>query len=270
MINNINRIGKYTSSEIVALLSCGVRDMTADELAARPKKGKGSKTTTIEDKNSFGDAAMTYISETNMERRLLRSLNSEVSAKPTSWGSLLEDHVFPILGDKYRPLGMITMNHPTIDFWSGSPDALKQEMEGKTLVEIKCPYTLKSFCTLADCRTIQEVRENHKDGEKFYWQCVSNGIITGSKFAELVIFCPYKSELDQIRKMCEGDPKYYWLMGSQDDDLPFLPDGGFYRNLNIIRFEIPQEDKDLLTSRVLAAGKLLEKPFVMEFETKAA
>ena len=239
MINNSNRIGRFTSSEIVALLS--------EPTAAAKKIGE-----------VCGAPAKTYISETNMERRLGRSLNSEISSRPTSWGKLLEDYVFPLLGQDYRAMGMITMNHPTIDFWSGSPDAIKND-DGKTVVDIKCPYTLKSFCTLADCKTIEDVRENHKEGEKYYWQLVSNAIITGSKYAELIVFCPYESELMSIRQMCEGNTKYYWLMGSDNDELPFINDGGYYKNVNVIRFEVPQSDKDLLTNRVLAAGSLLEK-----------
>jgi hypothetical protein len=237
MINNIQRIGKFTSSEIAALMSVD-------------KTGK-----------SFGAPAKTYIAETNMERRLGRSLNSEITAKPTSWGRLLEDHVFPLLGKQYRALGTITMNHPTIDFWSGSPDAIKND-EGKTVVDIKSPYTLKSFCTLADCKTIQEVRDNHKEGEKYYFQLVSNAIITGAKYAELIIFCPYQSELQAIRELANntsGNPNSFaWVHFGADDDLPYLVDGGYYKNLNIIRFEVPQADKDLLTARVLAAGSMLE------------
>lgn len=235
MINNNLRIGNFTSSEIAALM------------------------TVAKDGKSFGAPAKTYIEEKNMERRLGRSLNTETSAKPTSWGRLLEDHVFPLLGKPYRAMGTISMKHPDIDFWAGSPDAVKPGEAGKTVVDIKCPYTLKSFCTLADCRTIEEVRENHKEGDKYFYQLVSNAIITGSRFAELVIFCPYQSELNEIRKMCEGDPKYYWLFGSQDEDLPYLPNGGFYKNLNIISFEVSAEDKKELTDRVLAAGALLEK-----------
>lgn len=235
MINNSLRVGNFTSSEIAALMSNG------------------------KEKGSMGAPAKTYIAQTNMERRLGRSLNTEVSAKPTSWGKLVEDYVFPILGTDYRAMGSITMKHPDIDYWAGSPDAIKPGEDGKTVVDIKCPWTLQSFCTLADCKTIDDVLDNHKEGEKYFYQLVSNAIITGAKFAELVIFCPYKSELMQIRSMCEGDTKYYWLFGSSDDDLPYLPDGGYYKNLNIIRFEVTNEDKKALTDRVLAAGALLEK-----------
>ncbi len=64
------RVGNFTSSEIVALVS----------------KGK--------EKGSFGKPALTYIEECNMERRLLRSVTDDVSARPLSWGLLVENIAF--------------------------------------------------------------------------------------------------------------------------------------------------------------------------------
>jgi hypothetical protein len=56
----------------------------------------------------------------------------------------------------------------------------------------------------------------------------------------------------------DGDQnKIAWINWSEDNDLPFLVEGGHYKNLNIIRFEVPEFDKKLLTERVKEAGKLL-------------
>jgi hypothetical protein len=107
------------------------------------------------------------------------------------------------------------------------------------------------------------IRANHKDGDKYYYQLVSNACIHNKKFGELIVFCPYQSELQKIRELAgnwdnpEESYKYSWIFNSNDTELPYLIDGGYYKNINVIRFEIPQADKDFLTERVKAAGALL-------------
>jgi hypothetical protein len=243
MINNIARCGNFTSSEIVALTT-------------KDKSGKG-----------FGKPALTYIQETNFERKLGRSLTDEVNARPLLWGKLLEERVFQLLGLEYTLTSKDTIVHPEIPFWAGSPDGGKYQPQ-KTVIDIKCPITLKSFCQLVDAAKaggIDQVRKDHKDGEKYYWQLVSNAILMGCDHAELIVYMPYYSELQDIRTMCSmlpGDQigKHYWIANALDDELPYLVDGGHYRNLNVIAFEVPAGDKKLLTDCVLRAGEMLIDP----------
>lgn len=240
MTTNTPRIGNFTSSEIFKLM------------------------TVAKDQKSFGKPALTYIEEKNMERRLQRSLTTEISSRPTSWGNLVELQAFNLLGIDYKISSTETIRHPDIDFWAGSPDCEKFD-EGKTVIDLKCPLTLKSFCTLADCKTTDELRENHSDGEKFYWQLVSNAILTNSKFAELIVYVPYLSELEAIKDLASNfdgnQNKIAWIGFAEDKDLPYLIEGKdmHYKNLNIIRFEIPEADKKALTEKVIEAGKLLDK-----------
>jgi len=237
MINNTQRIGNFTSSEIFALLS-------------KDKSGK-----------NFGKPALTYIEEKNMERRLGLSLNAESNAKPLSWGKFLEAAVFELLGMAYTLSSTETEVHPTIPFWAGSADLSTVDSAG----DIKCPITRKSFCQLVQplydgltrIDAMMKVRETHADGEKYYWQIVSNACILNKKYGELIPYMPFQSELSAIRSMAEGNKNLYWLWSSSEDELPFLKDDGYYRNINIIRFEIPESDKELLTEKVEAAGKLL-------------
>lgn len=242
MINNTLRIANFTSSEIVALTK-------------KDKKGTG-----------FGAPALTYIEETNMERLLGRSLTTEVDAKSLSWGKLQEPRVFDKLGLEYKLSSQETIVHPTIPCWAGSPDGSKPN----TTADFKAPLTLKSFCQLVQplyegltgMDAMNRVREDHKDGEKFYWQIVSNAILQGNDFGELIVYMPYFSELEEIRIMArthEQRKKYQWVDYATDDELPYLLDGGYYQNLNIIRFEIPAADKKFLTDCVLKAGKMLLK-----------
>lgn len=232
------RIGNFTSSEIVALT-------------------KDTK------------AKQTYIDECNYERKLGRSIENESNAKPLTWGKLVEGRVFDLLGIEYQLVSQETILHPDISYWSGSPDANKFD-EGKTVGDIKAPITLKSFCTLVEplykglngMDAMNWVRKNHKDGEKFFFQLVSNSILTKSKFAELIVYCPFKSELDAIREIVQcGDGemqgKYGWINWATDDELPWLPDDGYYKNLNVIRFEVPTDEKIKLHQSVIECGKQL-------------
>lgn len=245
MINNISRCGNFTSSAIAALMSVS------------------------KDKKSFGAPAMTYIAEKNMERRLQRSLSTESNAKPLTWGKLIEKHAFDQMGMEYILSSTETDVHQTIPYWAGSKDAIKHD-SGKTVVDIKSPMTLKSFCQLVDplynglegMEAMKAAMDSHKEAETYYWQIVSNAIINNCRFGELIIYMPYHSELQEIRERAAGvEPEklsaHYWISMSMDDDLPYIKNGGYYKNLNIIRFEIPQEDKDALTENVLKAGKML-------------
>lgn len=261
MIHNQNRIGNFTSSKIVSLLSMGSREMTEEELAAHKKANPKSRKKTIE--SWPGKAALTYIEEKRMERRLGRSLTTEINARPTLWGSLVENRVFDLLGLEYKLTSKETLKHPDFPFWSGSPDADKKD----TAPDFKCPLTLKSFCQLVDplyrgltgIDAINAVREEHDEGETYYWQIVSNACIKGYRYGELVVYVPYLAELLEIKEMADRDQtgKYKWISYADFDEMPYLLPNGYYKNLNVIRFEIPQNDKDLITRRVQQAGKLL-------------
>lgn len=240
MINNKLRNGNFTSSEIVALT----------------KKGKDGK--------SFGVPALTYIEETNLERRLGRSITTEADARSLSWGKLLEPRVFDLLGIEYTLSSKDTIQHPTIPFWVGSPDGSKPN----TTADFKAPLTLKSFCQLVQplydgltgMVAMNRIREDHNDGDKFYWQIVSNAILQGNDLGELVVYMPYYSELQDIRTMSrhhEQAGKYKWVDFASDDELPYLIDGGYYKNINIINFQIPDTDKKFLTDCVVRAGNML-------------
>lgn len=263
MIRNQHRIGNFTSSKIVALLSMGSREMTEEELMAHKKAFPKSKKKNIE--CWPGKAALTYIEEKKMERRLGRSLGTEVNARATSWGSLLETRVFDLLGLEYALTSKETILHPNFPFWAGSPDAKKKN----TTPDFKCPLTLKSFCQLVDplyrgltgMDAINAVREEHEEGETYYWQIVSNSCFEKNEFGELIVYMPYLDELLEVKEMAHRDQsgKYKWIDYAEFDELPYLIRAGYYKNLNVIRFEIPKEDKELLTMRVEMAGKLLNE-----------
>ena len=212
----------------------------------------------------FDVPAITYIEEKKMERRLGRSIKTESNARPLAWGKMMERYVFDQLGTEYTLTSDVTDIHPIIPYWSGSKDGLKRR-PNKAVIDMKCPMTLKSFCQLVDpiydglegIEAMNAVRDNHKSGEDYYWQLVSNAILNDVEYAELIIFMPYLSEIPAIRQLADGNSAMYWLTYAEDDYIPYLIDGGYYQNINKIFFKVPQADKDFLTSRVELAGQLL-------------
>lgn len=242
ILTNTARIGNFTSSKIVALTTNG--------------RAKGT----------FGVPFYTYVAETNMERNLNRALGNESNAQALKWGKLLEKRVFDILPISYRLCSDDTIEHRHIKCWAGSPDCtIGEEVVG----DVKCPLTLKSFCNLVQplilglegMDAINWIRENHSDGEKYYWQLISNACITGAKTCQLIVYVPYLSELEKIRELAREQPgnKLYSIINSEDSELPYLFDDGYYKNLNIIEFPVTEFDKNFLTNRVKEGESMLIK-----------
>lgn len=213
------RIGNFTSSQIYRLMG-----------APKPRK--------------------TYIDECNFARKLGRSLNADRSARATSWGKLCERRAFDILPLEYQLTSLDTITHPEYSCWAGSPDGVSET----AVYDIKCPYTLKSFCELNEIKTAEQLRDEYPE---YYFQLISNAILTGKDKAELIVYCPYKSELDAIRTLCNDMPQeeiynYFWIANANDNELPYLIEGGNYQNLYFLRFEVTADMKEQLTNTVKA------------------
>lgn len=227
------RNGAFTSSQIYQL-------MTLD------RKGTG-----------WGAPALRYLKQKQWEKKLHRSLDSDMRSKPTSWGTLLESRAYQIIPSfETRIQSTETLSHPDIEGWVGTPDYTESDLVG----DIKCPWTLLSFCALIDAlKTGQEsIRD---DFPQYYWQLVSNAILCGKKWAELTVYCPFQDELEEIRELArrqdEDQERYIFINFALDDDLPYLVKEGEYKNLNQIKFEVPEADKVLLTETVKKALAIL-------------
>lgn len=234
IIENMERIGNFTSSEIHHLI----------------KTGKGL--------NGFGSTAITYITKKNLERKLGRSISTDVATRPMLWGTFLEQRVFELLEYGYELVSNQTDSHPTIECWSGSKDLI---VPGVKIGDIKC-YQPENFAEYSDILMEKDIEKLKDFFPKEYWQLVSNAIINNVPNAEAIAYMPYKSELDQIRAMVDeydkpDHYKYSWIIEAEDAALPYLPDGGYYNNLNRFEFEVPQADIDLLTEKVKLAETML-------------
>lgn len=233
---NKERIGSFTSSEIYKLI----------------KKGAGNK--------EFSAPGLTYIEEKQLELRLGRSISVDAYSQAMAWGSFMELYVFSLIGMEYEITSNETDVHPTIKSWSGSKDLI---VKNKKVSDIKC-YQPKNFAKYADALLKGDIEVLKKDFAKEYWQLVSNAIINDTPNAEAILFMPYESELEVISEMAANYDgidqwKYRFIAEADKSALPYLPDGGYYKNLNIFEFEIPLEDKIILTERVKLGIKELEK-----------
>lgn len=236
--SNALRVGRFTSSEIHKLM------------------------TVAKNKVDFGAPALNYIAEKNLERKLGRSLNVDKSSRAIAWGHFNEKRVHELLPMSYQSVGNITVPHPTIECWSGSPDH-KNEME-KVVADTKC-FEPKKFAEYVDVlmqSDIAGVQIFKEENAKEYWQLISNAIILGYDYIEPIVYMPYESELEEIRDMArtyaeEDSWKYNFIWQSAKEELPYLPDGGYYRNLNIFRFKVDEADKNMLIQTVMKAEQQL-------------
>lgn len=188
------------------------------------------------------------------------------------------------LGIEYVPNFDDTKVHPIFPNWAGTCDCKRQD----TVVEIKSPFTAESFCKLVDplynglegLSAFNALRsgyknkaglevKKHTDAEKYYWQCLSNACLERLPKAELLIFCPYFSDLpeladfisnlDDVDLQIRAEWIHSAIINENYDALPWIPDGGFYKSLNAIVFDVPDADRILLTYRVQQLSPLLIK-----------
>lgn len=234
---NKERIGCFTSSNIHKLM----------------KRGRGKD-------EPFSKPALTYIQEKQIEVRMGRSIEVSGYSRAAAWGTFLEMFVFEKLGLAYEITSNKTDVHPTIPHWSGSKDLI---VRGVKVSDLKC-YQPKKFALYTDALLSKDVQRIKEEFPEEYWQLGSNAIINQVPNVEAITYMPYESELDDLRDFAanyEGSDqwKYRFIYEAPKHELAYLPDGGYYKDLNKFEFEFPKEDRELLESRVLEAIELLTK-----------
>ena len=229
---NLMRIGRFTSSGVWQL-------MTNGRAAGTP-----------------GKPFETYCRQKAREKRLFRSITNDSSSKPTSWGKYMEKRAFSKLDIDYSLTSDVTTEHPTIENFAGSTDGLKFD-DGRTVFDIKCPFTLTSFCDLIECTTDEMLL---KEFPEYFYQLIGNAMIHNTKWCELIVYVPYMSELSDIRLgvKYEENKQFQWIEYSEDYELPYIHPRSEYKDLNILRFEAKQEYKDALEVRLLMANELIK------------
>jgi len=222
------RIARFTSSEIWKLMTDGKK---AGEL---------------------GKPAQTYIKAKQYENKLQRRLNGDTFSYATSWGNFCEifvneNHLSP----SQKRVSQDFICHPTLAHFGGSPDIVSDTV----VYDIKCPFTLLSFCDLVECLS-KGIEAFKIEYPEYYWQLISNSILTEKKRIGLIAFVPYESELINVWELAQNydeqpDPfQYKWIFDSKKAKLPYLIDGGHYKNLNIFEFDVNETDQKELLERI--------------------
>jgi hypothetical protein len=202
--------------------------------------------------DSLGKPALTYIEETRYEMRLGRSLSTDQYSRPALWGTFVESYVNDNhIGLEYELASTERIIHPKFPRWTGAPDLISSDCVG----DIKCPQ-LKNFCELEKSFKDDSLGD---DFPEYYWQLVSNAILTSKDYAELIVFCPYQEELDAIRSvsLSQDDKRFHFIANAKDEELPYLINGGYYKNVMRYKWLVTEEERYELEKRVDLAIFLL-------------
>lgn len=174
------RLTRFTSSEWHKLMECGTRPMTEVELKARPKTGKGSKTTLVPDPSKMGKTGITYIRKKVWETLTGKNL-PQAYAFPLVYGKETEPEAVQYFEDKFNLLTQEVGFQVFGDHAGGSPDRLIGEDEG---LEIKCPSSDEQI----DYLLLTDHHDLKRNYPEYYWQCVSLMLFTNRKKWH---FCTY-------------------------------------------------------------------------------
>lgn len=165
------RIGRFTASEQHRLMTPVIveRDMTPEELEARPKKGTGSRTTKVkyEDVHALSKGAITYVKQKVAEQ--LTGCWNPVNTAATAWG---EDHEPEARAFFEERTGLKVKDAFFIPFSTiagGTPDGRIPEQNA--LVEFKCPYESHNMIEYLMLQSVQDLKEQYPE---HYWQIQSN------------------------------------------------------------------------------------------------
>ena len=239
--NSELRVGKFTSSQIYRL--CGLL-----------KSGNPTK------------AFETYAEEVYFERLAGCSINSKVKTRSMAWGKLMEIILHQNVSFKYKMKSQNTIIHKNFDFWSGTPDL---DVPGVKTGEIKC-FELLHFMQLSTALMTKNTEFIKKNEPAVYWQSISNSLLKGYDYTEIISYIPRRSELIEIIEMINTteflndndlNPWEYYFMDHVEkvDELPHLPDESPFGNLHTFEFVIPEEDAQFLINRVCEAEELVKK-----------
>ena len=236
-MDNHLRKGRFTSSQAYKLI----------------KQGRSGA--------EFSAPGLTYIEEKQIEKRLNRCIDTGDAGKAADWGSFLEVYVYSRLEvGEYELSSKETVLHPKhFEFWAGSVD-LKPTKDNDCVGEIKC-YQLKKFAQYTDAILSKDIERIKKDFPDEYWQIVSNSCIHNTKYGEAISFAPNNEDMEIIRDFAQNyegadQYKYRFIYEYSDSQLAVLPKGCEYESFNRFKFEVPQEDKDLLEQRLIQASEL--------------
>lgn len=216
------RLGRFTSSEIHKIMDCGKRPMTDEELAARPKTGKGSKTKLVPDPSQMSATGLKYIRQKVWETLAGVPLPGPY-AYPLVYGKQTEPEAVEAFEKRFKVETQEVGFQVFTDHAGGSPDRLIGDNEG---LEVKCPSSDEQI----DYLMMSDHHDLKRNYPQYYWQCVSLMLFTNRKKWHFCTFDPrmvdekhqlthlviewgqVEEDLDAITKALEGAVKEKLLL----------------------------------------------------------
>lgn len=219
--NDIRR-GRFTSSEIWRL--CGY-DRTGKSPSAQ-----------------FYSYCKQVASERLFGARIISGGNIQ-----TEYGKLTEKYIGKELEQQGYTYGFsdipIVNNNPEFTEWhSGTPDYIVKSTVG----DIKCPFSCEKYFDLYGIN--EEVLK--KDKPEYYWQLISNSILTGKQYAELTAFYPTFDDLQAILELNRQESISFKMEWADIDNLPFLGEGKEDMRIYRLNWFINNEDSEFLYDRL--------------------
>jgi hypothetical protein len=189
------RCGRFTASEMHLLMDSGTRDMTPEELKARPKTGKGSAAKKTVDHSKLSAAAETYINR-KVAETLTGRIQESSYAFPLVYGKELESEAVQYFENTLNletyEVGFIAFG----DHAGGSPDRFVEANAG---LEVKCPYTSEKQI---EYLMLTDVYDLKRCFPQIYWQIMSNLLFTGKDRWHLITYDPrFKDEALKMTHM---------------------------------------------------------------------
>ena len=149
------RKGKITSSEISKIIG---------------QEGKLSET------------AKTYLLEKVTE--LLGGAKASAVGAALDWGTDLEPEAISFYEEKYNQQVNKASFVPYGAYYGGSPDGL---IGTEGIIEVKCPFNSSTHFKHGLITTAEEYK---KIKPEYYWQCVSNMLVTNTQWCDFISYDP--------------------------------------------------------------------------------
>lgn len=95
-----------------------------------------------------------------------------------------------------------SVSHPDIPRFASSPDGLV----GNTgCLEIKCPKAATAFGYISEVNSAADLR---KYNPVYYWQCVAHMWVTGRRWCDFTVYCPYLTKPLHIVRVVADDADF--------------------------------------------------------------
>ena len=181
----------------------------------------------------FSQTGKTYI-----KQKAAEFITKEPMQRPTTfameWGLSNENEALNQFEKIYGEIERFGTTNPKFfkssDFFGGTPDAVLKDY----VLEVKCPFNSENHLDHLLLETAEDLKEYSPD---YYWQLVSNMVIMEKQKAMFISY----------------DPRF-----------------PFDLTLKVLKFDLVQEDADLLISKIEAASEILSEITSKIYESSKA